>query len=238
MQTGMTWGQAGDANREKQTLPSENLGGHAPTFPSDLRDEHAPAWTPPQKIRALPIVDILFAALGIVGGAILLMMYVATGGWISTVTMGTLALFPLLAVVGLVQYLDRWEPETPLIKIVIFLWGAGVAALSAMIVNSVLDASLAAVTGDAAQAQVVTDRHQRRGALTWAATGGAESRRAMLLFLTDLATLGLEWTIVARTEDRQRERNDRFLLERVGASRRTFMELTSRARMVGTYGAR
>jgi RsiW-degrading membrane proteinase PrsW (M82 family) len=63
------------------------------------------------------------------------------------VLVGTLtALLPVGPVVAAVLRVDRWEPEPPRLLLIAFLWGAGFAALSSLIINSsaalVVDAAL------------------------------------------------------------------------------------------------
>ncbi|RIQ11766.1 PrsW family intramembrane metalloprotease [Jiangella rhizosphaerae] len=57
----------------------------------------------------------------------------------STVATATLfALLPVVVVVGTFLWLDRWEPEPGRTMLAAFLWGAGVATLGALVVNSVV----------------------------------------------------------------------------------------------------
>ncbi|GEL17456.1 PrsW family intramembrane metalloprotease [Pseudonocardia asaccharolytica] len=46
------------------------------------------------------------------------------------------ALLPVGPVVATFLWIDRWEPEPPRLLLVAFLWGAGFAALSALLINS------------------------------------------------------------------------------------------------------
>ncbi|TDD68744.1 PrsW family intramembrane metalloprotease [Jiangella aurantiaca] len=57
----------------------------------------------------------------------------------STVATATLfALLPVVVVVGAFLWLDRWEPEPGRTMLAAFLWGAGVATMGALLVNSVV----------------------------------------------------------------------------------------------------
>ena len=82
------------------------------------------------------------------------------------VLVGTLtALLPVGPVVAAFLWVDRWEPEPPRLLLIAFLWGAGFAALSSLIINSsaalVVDAALghgpADVLGVAVIAPVVEE---------------------------------------------------------------------------------
>lgn len=61
-----------------------------------------------------------------------------------------LALVPWLVVLVTVRWIDRWEPEPTGIKVLAFGWGAGVAALISLVVNTATDIAARGVAGDAA----------------------------------------------------------------------------------------
>ncbi|NED93704.1 PrsW family intramembrane metalloprotease [Phytoactinopolyspora alkaliphila] len=52
------------------------------------------------------------------------------------VAAGFLALVPVILLAGTFLWLDRWEPEPGRTLLFAFLWGAGVATLGALLVNS------------------------------------------------------------------------------------------------------
>ncbi len=108
----------------------------------------APVWQVPRRRRSLPWFEILFIGLGVVGVAVTVASYALTGGIASTAAMAALALVPLLFVLALVSYIDRWEPEPLWPRLVSLVWGAGVAALAASIVNTAMLMNVAQVTGD------------------------------------------------------------------------------------------
>ena len=66
-----------------------------------------------------------------------------------------LSLVALVIVVGFLQRIDRWEPEPWTTKLAMFLWGGGVATLSAMIMNTALGEDIAATIGDFDRAEAL-----------------------------------------------------------------------------------
>lgn len=92
-----------------------------------------PASGAAQPQRALPVVLALIAlavpvliALGLIS--------VTVGG--SAVLFGVMtAVFPVLPVVAAFLWVDRWEPEPPLLLLAAFLWGAGISVLGAALIN-------------------------------------------------------------------------------------------------------
>jgi RsiW-degrading membrane proteinase PrsW (M82 family) len=52
---------------------------------------------------------------------------------------GLLALVPLIAVLAVVRWVDRWEPEPFVARAFAFLWGAGVSILTALVVDETLN---------------------------------------------------------------------------------------------------
>ena len=56
----------------------------------------------------------------------------STGLWVG----GALAVFPVIPVTFALLWLDRWEPEPPGYLLAAFAWGATVAALVAVFVNT------------------------------------------------------------------------------------------------------
>ena len=88
--------------------------------------------------------------LGLVSGSI----------GVGAVLVGALcALVPVGPVVWAFLWVDRWEPEPPRTLLFAFLWGACVAALSALLINSsavlVADAVLGQGSGDVLGASVI-----------------------------------------------------------------------------------
>ncbi len=82
---------------------------------------------------------VLLPVLGLVALAIPVLIAL---GVISTdvggdaVLVGVMAaVLPVLPVVGVFLWVDRWEPEPPRLLLAAFLWGAGISVLGATIVN-------------------------------------------------------------------------------------------------------
>lgn len=77
--------------------------------------------------------------MSVLGGLALLVAlgYIALATGLSRTSVAfVLALVPLAVVLLGVRWLDRWEPEPKRILLVALVWGAGVAVLSALIINS------------------------------------------------------------------------------------------------------
>ena len=83
-----------------------------------------------------PILGAVLASV-----CVLIVLGLAVGD-LSTgaVVAGTvLALVPVAIVVSVFLWLDRWEPEPGRTLVFAFVWGAGVATLGALIINSIVD---------------------------------------------------------------------------------------------------
>jgi len=74
-------------------------------------------------MAALWVLSYLVGVLG-VGGVVL---------------NGIVALVPLIAVLAVVRWVDRWEPEPFALRVFSFLWGAGVSILTALVVDETLN---------------------------------------------------------------------------------------------------
>jgi len=114
--------------------------------------------TPGRQRRAVlgPIVALV--VFGICGLVVLGLVSGSIG--VGAVLVGALgALLPVGPVVWAFLWVDRWEPEPPRMLLFAFLWGACVAALTALIINSsaalVLDTVLGQGSGDVLGAAVV-----------------------------------------------------------------------------------
>ena len=88
----------------------------------------------------------------VVGGIALLVAlgYIALATGLSSTSVAfVLALVPLTIVLLGVRWLDRWEPEPKTMLLVALLWGAGVAVLSALVLNTAIQQWIYTSTGDA-----------------------------------------------------------------------------------------
>lgn len=83
--------------------------------------------------------QVLLPALGLVALAVPFLIALAiisttVGG--DAVLVGVMAaVLPVLPVVAVFLWVDRWEPEPPRLLLAAFLWGAGISVLGATIVN-------------------------------------------------------------------------------------------------------
>lgn len=149
--TTVRWGGPGEDYRLKKikTTESELIR------PEDPAPELAPSWHIPHRVKTLPYLEIIFTLLGTLGVIVLMATYVGTGGVVSAATMTLLALIPLGIVLGVLNYLDHWEREGWKAKFLCFIWGAGVATASSLVVNTTLNLDLARTLGDANIATVL-----------------------------------------------------------------------------------
>lgn len=107
---------------------------------------YAPVPAPSAKRRGvlLPVVGLVVLALLAVITIGVLQRAIGTPG----VIVGTLAaLLPVVPVVAAFLWVDRWEPEPPRMLMGAFLWGAGFAALVALLINTSASAVLDAAAG-------------------------------------------------------------------------------------------
>ncbi|WP_194948170.1 PrsW family intramembrane metalloprotease [Actinomyces trachealis] len=118
--------------------------------------EHSVTWTQPETIARSRRKDYARYGLTVLGGlGLLIMLWViaAQAGGASGLLIPTLlALIPLGIVLGSVIWVDRWEPEPFGLLLTAFLWGAGVATLISMLVNTTSSSLAYGATGDPYQA--------------------------------------------------------------------------------------
>src|SRR5918996_3625148 len=106
-----------------------------------------PMPTPGRQRRGVLVPVLGLIALGFCGLVVLGVLAGSVG--VTGVVVGTVcALLPVGPVVATFLWIDRWEPEPPRLLLFAFLWGAGFAALSSLIVNT-----SAAVVADAVLGQ-------------------------------------------------------------------------------------
>ena len=75
---------------------------------------------------------------------------------------------------------------------------------------------------------MVTDRGKRKAARKWVARGGAPARKAMRKFMNELASLGLDQSLMTRVgPDPARIEEDRRLLTQAAEHRAEFLRLTA-----------
>ncbi|ALD00629.1 hypothetical protein AM609_07175 [Actinomyces sp. oral taxon 414] len=103
------------------------------------------------------IAKYALTALGALGLAGLLRLISATADEGASFTAAVLlALIPLLVVLLTVWWIDRWEPEPPSVLLTAFLWGAGVATVVSLVVNTTASIAVANATGLSDSGEIVS----------------------------------------------------------------------------------
>ncbi|SHK69981.1 Membrane proteinase PrsW, cleaves anti-sigma factor RsiW, M82 family [Pseudonocardia thermophila] len=110
--------------------------------------QQMPTQTRQRRFVLGPVVVLVVLAFFVLIAIGIVQSEVGAGG----VLLGALlALLPVGPVVAAFLWIDRWEPEPPHLLLAAFVWGAGVAACIAIVLNSVagilLDAELGAEEG-------------------------------------------------------------------------------------------
>jgi RsiW-degrading membrane proteinase PrsW (M82 family) len=82
--------------------------------------------------RELPVLGLAALAVPVL---VALSLISATIGGAAVLAGTTAAVLPVLPVVAVFLWADRWEPEPPRLLFAAFLWGAGISALGAALVN-------------------------------------------------------------------------------------------------------
>ena len=114
--------------------------------------------TPGRQRRTVLGTVLLLVVFGVCG--LLVLAFVSGSIGLGAVLVGAIgALVPVGPVVWAFLWVDRWEPEPPRTLLFAFLWGACVAALTALIINSsaayFADAVLGQGSGDVLGAAVI-----------------------------------------------------------------------------------
>lgn len=120
---------------------------YQPSVPAGLPAGHPlPAPRRPRVFATLAWV----AAFTVLAGCVLLTVLVITSetGALGLVTGGVLAALPVFPVVAVYLWLDRYEAEPPSLLLLAFLWGAGVATLTALVINTASVAAIQQAGGD------------------------------------------------------------------------------------------
>jgi len=95
-------------------------------------------------------------ALGLVTAAVLALTAAGTGGRVFTVA-AVVAMLPLPLYIGVVLWLDRFEPEPRHMLAIAFLWGASVAVVVSGVVNGLMDAVVGQALSAMASAPMVEE---------------------------------------------------------------------------------
>ena len=113
-------------------------------------------WTPPASRSSGNVVGIV--ALLIVGFASIWGLWIVMSlvGVSNAIVAFLAALLPLLVVLAVVMWLDRWEPEPKLMLLFALLWGAGVSVVLSFYGNTWVAETAYVITGDPFVADVVS----------------------------------------------------------------------------------
>jgi protease PrsW len=104
-----------------------------------------PPWAVPyRKPIVLEIVVVIVG--GLLASAFVALMALSTSGAAIGVAI-LLALVPLVMLVAVVLWIDRWEPEPRFLLVAALLWGGGVAVALASLLNSVVGPAVAGLLG-------------------------------------------------------------------------------------------
>lgn len=152
-ETTLDWGGPGEQYRlDRIRRTGEVTAAVEPPAPG----RGAPVWNVPPALRTLPWFEIIATGIGIICIVAAVGAYIVSEGVYSTTLVGLLASLPLLLVLVVLAYIDRWEPEPWWTKAIAFVWGGGVAILVASIINSALLLNAALVLGDETEAMRFT----------------------------------------------------------------------------------
>lgn len=146
---GQRWGGAGEEYRLSRITGDGHPAPGAPVHgdpPGPV--SRPPGWAVPARSRSVGWFEAVLVAVGVAGIAVSFVSYVRSGGIRPTLAMAALALVPLAVVVAVLVWIDRWEPEPPWSTAVSLVWGAGVATLSASVLNTAALVDVARATGD------------------------------------------------------------------------------------------
>lgn len=115
---------------------------------------HSP-WVRQQRRRVFwPVLGLVLASICLL---IVIGLTISNLSTAAVVTGSVFALVPVIVVVATFLWLDRWEPEPGRTLLFAFVWGAGVATLGALIVNSVVDLTYGAAASSVVSAPLVEE---------------------------------------------------------------------------------
>ncbi|WP_103062821.1 PrsW family intramembrane metalloprotease [Actinomyces qiguomingii] len=139
--------------------PGYRRSAYPPAGTSQLRPDGA--WTPQAMVhrRRGTVASVVIAGVGAAGLALMLWFtYTSTtSGTASELLVPILlALVPLAIVLATVRWIDRWEPEPPGVLVAAFLWGAGVATVISLVVNTSASLLVSAATGSMSGGRLVS----------------------------------------------------------------------------------
>lgn len=127
---------------------------YSPSVPAGLPPDH-PLPTPARP-RVLTVIVWLLVGLLLVGcGLLTIIAITSETGLLGLVTGVVLAAIPVFPVIAAFLWLDRYEAEPRSLLAFAFAWGAAVATLGALVVNTASLAAIQAAGGDLTTAAVV-----------------------------------------------------------------------------------
>ncbi|MBW3068423.1 MULTISPECIES: PrsW family intramembrane metalloprotease [unclassified Actinomyces] len=137
--------------------PGYQRSGYPPAGSTQPRP--APLWTPQAMVHRHrgTVASTVLACVGALGLALMLLtIYASSSGPVSELLVSILlALVPLGIVMATVRWIDRWEPEPPGLLAAAFLWGAGVATVISLVVNTSASLLVSAATGSVSGGEFV-----------------------------------------------------------------------------------
>ena len=101
------------------------------------------------------IAWVVFAALAISCGLLTILAITSETGLSGLRTGGLLAFVPVVPVISLYLWLDRYEAEPPSLLVFAFSWGAAVATFGALVINTASGEAIRASGGDPTSAAVL-----------------------------------------------------------------------------------
>ena len=120
-----------DSSARNPVHPDPEQPGPVHRSPEPVR----PVWTRPPTRTRVGAIALAVTGLTIAGFSVLL-VFVYLASFLGPARLGAsalLALIPLTAVLLAIRWIDRWEPEPRPVLWFAFLWGAGVAVVTALI---------------------------------------------------------------------------------------------------------
>jgi protease PrsW len=91
---------------------------------------------------------IAFGVLAVGCGLLTLLVITSETGVLGLVTGSVLAMIPVVPVIGIYLWLDRYEAEPPSLLVFAFGWGAAVATFGALVINTASSQAIKASGGD------------------------------------------------------------------------------------------
>lgn len=150
------------------SLPPANIPEQPWTYPpahSPARQQTSQPQLPMSDSVAVPIWEgvqtksrgrqIALITLATIGVLVIIFFALVEAGLSGTLVGAIAALVPLAIVLATVHWLDRWEPEPRIYLFLSFAWGAGIATVAALLLNTRAFTLLSAVFIDPAAVELI-----------------------------------------------------------------------------------